>query len=130
MKYMCSVLFAFALTTGCATPAYAQMHASNPMDVQQFSGAQAGQPVQLVVRIDNINRSAIHAEILERKSEGVYKATRKHVTLYFADGTPVVMGGAADLKPGAVVFVYGVATKKDNADVKQVVVMTRYAQVR
>ena len=100
------------------------------MDVQQFSGAQAGQPVQLVVRIDNINRSAIHAEILERKSEGVYKATRKHVTFYFADGTPVVMGGAADLKPGAVVFVYGVATKKDNADVKRVVVMTRYVQVR
>lgn len=113
------------------TAAGAQMHApAPPMTAQQFSSAFSGQPVELALRVDDLKRTALRGELLELKSQGVYKRTGKHVSLFFADGTPVVMGTGGDIKSGAVLFISGVATKRDNADVKKVIVATGYVRVQ
>jgi hypothetical protein len=83
----------------------------------------------LAVRVDRLVRTALDAELLERVTDSRYRATGKHVTLYLSSETPVVMGSIADVKPGAIVFVYGVATTAGHADVKKVVVVTPYATV-
>ncbi len=100
------------------------------MTAQQFSGVSPGRPVQLAVRVDGLKRTALRGELLELKSQGVYQRTGKHVTLFLADGTPVVMGTTGDIKSGAVLFISGVATKPDNADVKKIIVATGFVRVQ
>jgi len=128
LRIVIAVLGSMPLFT---TIAGAQMHAPPPpMTAQQFSGASSGQRVELAVRVDGLKRTALSGELLELKSQGVYKRTGKHVNLFIADGTPVVMGTAGDIKSGAVLFISGVATKRDNADVKKVIVATSYVRVQ
>jgi hypothetical protein len=71
----------------------------------------------------------MHAELLDRTSETQYTPTGKHVDLYLADDTPVVMGTMSDVRPGSILFVYAVATTKAHADVKKLVVATNYLTV-
>lgn len=120
----------FVLIAASSAAATAQMHSTPAMTVREFSSTASGQPIQVAVRVESLNRTALHAQMLERRSEGVYASTGKRITLYFPDGTPVIMGSAADIAPGAVLFIYGVATKHGEADVKRVVVMSRYVQVK
>ena len=100
-----------------------------PMTPQQFAAAQPGQNVQIAVRVVRVNRTMLYGDLLQRKTDTTSKTTGRRVTLYFADGTPVVMGSARDITPGAVLYVYGVVTKAGHVDVKQAVVDTRFVQV-
>jgi hypothetical protein len=121
-----------AIVIVCFTTAQAQMMGHNPpipMTLEQFAKATPGQSVQIAVRIISIKRSTLYAELLQHETDTVSKATGKHVQLYFADGTPVVMGTAADITPGAVLYVYGVVTKPYNVDVKRAVVDTKFVKV-
>lgn len=122
---MCFALVA-ALSTGTAG---AQMGPPTPMTAGQFASSMPGQDVILAVRVDTLARTTLDAELLERVSDARYRATGKRVVLYLAAETPVVMGSIADVKPGAIVFVYGTATTIWHADVKKVIVVTQYAKV-
>jgi hypothetical protein len=134
MKYMRFMLTLCALAASVSGGALAQMMGGHrppvPMTPGQFSQAVAGQNVQIAVRIERVKRSTLFAEMLEHKTDTVSKATGKHVVLYFADGTPVVMGSESDIVPGAVLFVYGIVTKPGNVDVKRAVVDTKYVKVQ
>jgi len=101
-----------------------------PMSPQQFAHARAGQDVQIAVRIQRVNRSTLYAELLQHQTDTLARATGKAVTLFLADGTAVVMGTADEIRPGAVLFVYGVLTKPANVDIKRVVIDTKYVKVR
>jgi hypothetical protein len=112
-----------------AAPATAQMQPPIPMSPAEFSNATAGQTIKLVVRVAAVKRTALSAELLDRQSDSLYKATGKTVSLYLPEDTPVVMGSLADVKPGAVLFVYGTATTPGHADVKKLVAVTAYVKV-
>jgi len=86
--------------------------------------------VQIAVRVQRMKRSTLYAELLQHQTDTVNKATAKPVVLYFADGTPVVMGTAREVVPGAILFVYGVLTKPGHVDIKRAVIDTKYVQVR
>ncbi|MBV9972377.1 MAG: hypothetical protein JO135_03495 [Candidatus Eremiobacteraeota bacterium] len=101
-----------------------------PMSPQQFSQAHAGQPVQIAVRVQRMRRSMLYAELLQHQTDTLSKATGKAVELYFADGTPVIMGTASEIRPGAVLFVYGIVTKPGHVDIKRAVIDTRYVRVQ
>jgi|SRR5579884_1660594 hypothetical protein len=101
-----------------------------PMSPQQFSQAVAGQNVQIAVRVTAIKRNTLFAQLLQHETDTLSKATTTRVTLYYPDGTPVIMGTARDIVPGAVLFVYGVVTRPGHVDVKQAVVDTRFVKVQ
>lgn len=99
------------------------------MSLQQFAGVAAGDQVQIVVRVVAVNRAKVAAELLDRKTDSDYVTTGKRVNLVCPDGVSFVMGSAGDIAPGAVLFVYGVATKPYRADVKKVVVLSKFITV-
>ncbi len=101
-----------------------------PMTPGQFAGARVGQNVQIAVRVISRNRANISGELLQQQTQTLSKRTGKRVSLYFPDGTPTIMGAVSDVKPGAVLFVYGVLTKAGHVDVKRLVVDTRFVHVQ
>lgn len=129
---------ALAIATSSVMPANAQMMGGAmgnhtppvPMTARQFAGARVGQKVQIAVRVDRRTRTDISAELLEHRTESISDATGKHVVLYFADDTPVVMGTASDINRGAILFVYGILTKRGHVDVKRLVVDTKVVRVQ
>ena len=84
---------------------------------------------KIEVRVQKSDRANVTADLLERQTDALSKATGKTVQLYLPDGTPVVMGSIAQVVPGAVLFVYGVVTKPNHVDVKKVIVVTQYVKV-
>jgi hypothetical protein len=126
MKFALSSIAALLLSPAVAA---AQMAAPTPLTPSQFAASATGQNVILAVRVETAARTAVTAELLERITDARYKATGKRVTLYVPEETPIVMGSAADVKPGAILFVYAVTTTAAHADVKKVVVVTPYAAI-
>jgi hypothetical protein len=112
-----------------SAPALAQMAPPVPMTPADYANVATGQPVELVVRVTSFRRTALAAELLSRETDTLYRATGKSVDLYFPADTPVVMGTAADVKPGAILYVDGVATSPGHADVKKAVALTGYVKV-
>lgn len=106
------------------------MHAPPiPMTPEQFAQAMPGQNVQIAVRVDRVQRTTVFAELLRHETDSTAKATGRHIILYVAGGTPVVMGSARDVAKGALLYVYGIATKANHVDAKRVVVDTRFIKV-
>jgi hypothetical protein len=130
VRIFLSIAFAGALA---AQPALAQMGMGKPpipMTLSQYDNVSTGGAIQIVVRVESRTRATLHAQFLERVGDLVYRPSGRNVDLYMPDDVPVIMGTADDVKPGAVLYVYGVATKPNNADVKRLVVDTLYVQVR
>lgn len=100
-----------------------------PMTAQQLASSLPGQSVQIEVRVQKSDRASVTADLLQRETDALSKATGKTVELYLPDGTPVIMGSISQVVPGAVLFVYGVVTKPNHVDVKKVIVVTQYVKV-
>jgi len=100
-----------------------------PMTPQQFAQRAPGQSVQIAVRVRSVQRTTVVAELLVHQTDTLSHPTGQSVKLYVASGTPVIMGAPGDIVPGAVLFVYGIVTKSNSVDVKQVVVDTKYVKV-
>lgn len=100
-----------------------------PMTPTQFSSTVAGQTVQIAVRVKSINRSTLYTELLQHETGTLSKPTGKPVVVFFPSGTPVIMGRAADVTPGSVLFIYGVLTKPGYVDAKRLVVDSKYVKV-
>jgi uncharacterized protein YycO len=130
MKYAKTALafvLSFSILGGLA---FAQMMGPPPsIKARAFAAARAGQPVQIVVRVRSLKRSALRAEILDKKTDSDYQATGNNVELFFPQNTRIIMGTISDISPGAVLSVTAVATKPKKADVKKVVVITQYVKV-
>ncbi len=126
MKHLVYLVMAVLAASGAAR---AQMAPPMPLTAAQFASSATGQSVTLVVRVDRLVRASLDAELLERVSDSLYKTTGQRVSLYLPAETSFVMGSMSDLKPGAIVFVYAVATTAAHADVKKVIVVTPYVKV-
>ncbi len=100
-----------------------------PMTAAQFASARIGSAVQIAVRVERRRRAAVTGELLEHESPSTAHVAGRHVSLYLPDDTPVVMGSASDIVPGAVLFVYGVVTKPGSVDVKRAVVDTKFVRI-
>ena len=122
-----AAMLAFAATP-MAAPAQ-MMHAAPPMTASAFFAARGGTKASIVVRVIARSRTSLRAELLERKADKVYTASGRRVELYVARDTPVAMGTADDVRPGAVVVVDCVVTGPGRADAKQLVPITRYAKI-
>jgi hypothetical protein len=128
MKTLIAASFAALLAS--TSPAAAQMQPPTPLSANEFASAAVGSRVSVAVRVDAHVRSTVRAELLDRETDERYRATGARVELYQSDGTPVVMGTAADVKPGAVAIVTAVVTGKRRADLKRIIILTPYVSVR
>jgi hypothetical protein len=99
------------------------------MTAAQFAASPTGANVTLALRVNRLARTTLDGELLERVNDARYKKTGQRVQLYVAAETPFVMGSFADLKAGAIIFVYAVTTTAAHADVKKIVVVTAYAKI-
>jgi hypothetical protein len=132
MKHLQKIIASVILLgLAAALPARAQMTHSPPipMSPAQFAEAEPGQSVEISVRVKRVDRSTLYTELLAHETDTQAKATGKEVVIFFADGTPVVMGAASDVAAGATLYVYGVVTKPGRVDAKRVVVDTKYVTV-
>ena len=92
--------------------------------------AQAGEKLNLVVRVDNFSRHTIDGHVLNRINDSSYTLTKSTIAIYAPQETAFVMGSADDVHSGAVLYVYAVATKPRAADATKIVVVTPYVTVK
>ena len=123
------ILVALAATV-FPVAAAGQMQPPQPMTTAESQSAPSGSPVQIVVRVTSLQRENLQADLLAQVDASHYKTTATQLDLYFSADTPVVMGSVADVKAGAVLYIYAVATAHNRADVKKAVVVTPFVKVR
>jgi hypothetical protein len=124
-----SLIFVALAATVLPVAAAGQMQPPQPMTTAQFESTPSGAPVQIVVRVRSLQRENLQADLLAQVDASHYKTTGTQLDLYFSADTPVVMGSAADVKDGAVLYIYAVATTRNRADVKKAVVVTPFVKV-
>lgn len=109
----------------------AQMMAPPPaMTDAAIARAQTGDKLNLVVRVDSFARHTIAGHVLNRVTDSSYTLTKSTIAIYAPQDTAFMMGSTADLRPGALLYVYAVATRPQAADATRIVVITPYASVR
>jgi len=110
----------------------AQMSMSNPpaMSAAEIAKSASGTELHFVMRIDQMQRTTATGHVLDPISGNQYRVSPSVISLHVANDLPVVMGSHDDLKAGAVIFVYGVATKAKAADATKLVVITPYVKTQ
>jgi hypothetical protein len=128
---MKQLIFAAFLIAVSALPAAAQMSMTNPppMTAEAVANSSAGTKIYFVFRVDRLERTTAVGHVLDPAGEREYRMTPSSLSLHVPNDIPVVMGSRDDIKAGAVVFVYGVATKPKAADASKLVVITPYVKV-
>lgn len=125
MKQLATFSLACFTLVSVATEGRAQMRPPIPMTAAAYASAHRGQSIHLLIRVESRRRSQLQGEILDRRTDSLYTQTGKRTELFFSDDTPVVMGSQSDVVVGALVFVDGILTSRNRADVKKAVVVTR-----
>jgi hypothetical protein len=93
--------------------------------------ADPGARVQAVVRIEALNgQNTYSVELLEPGSGGDYRETSSQPRVRLAADVRIVMGDAADIKPGAVVQVSGVMDGTHTLEIHKVVILSGYVRVK
>ena len=91
---------------------------------------QPGASVKAVVRLEGAaERNTYSAELLESSDGTEYRITPSHVRIALSGDTAVVMGGAADIKPGAVVQVAGSMDGAHTVHASQIVILSGFVHL-
>jgi hypothetical protein len=98
---------------------------------QDFSQSALGSQVKFVLEIRERGADGkITGKLLEKKTEEIYARTMTPVTLQSNAQTKMMMGKAADVRPGAVVYVAGTVQKDHGIQAEQIVILTGYVKVQ
>jgi hypothetical protein len=134
-KRFLQILFGLVLATAVGTIGLDIFHRAGGMTPITMPPAmmkrlKVGESMRAVVRIDAVPAAGrFAATLLERIDDADYRASAAQLSLVVAPGTPLVMGTAADLRPGAVAQVGGVLDPARELVVKQAVILTGYVRV-
>ncbi len=96
----------------------------------EVQGKKPGEAIKVVLEVADSTSVEIHGKLLEKQDETHYVRTATEVRVGFDTSTPVVMGKAADLHPGAIIHVSGTVNTRQAVEAKQIVILTGYVQVR
>ena len=125
MPALCALVF-LALNASASAQMMAPPISLTP---DQFHAAPVGKAVEIAIRLRSASRSTLSGELLRRIDDSHYALGGRTVSVFLSDDVPFVMGSRADLTPGAVVFVNGVATGHDRADAKKLLIVTKYVKI-
>jgi hypothetical protein len=92
--------------------------------------AAPGARITAVVRLDTAaGPNNYIAEVLESRDGADYHSTHTLIRIALARDTAVIMGGAADVRPGAVVQVSGTADELHTLHAQRIVILSGYVRV-
>jgi hypothetical protein len=92
--------------------------------------AKPGARINAVVRLENAAGSNIYsAEVLESRDGADYHATSMHIRVALASDAALSMGGAADIRPGAVIQLSGTIDGVQTLHANKVVILTGYVRI-
>lgn len=128
------LLTALALLAGLAMWRTAdramKMKSATSAGPDQFAALKPGETTKVVLEVTySTSATNLQGKLLEKKTETVYRRTAEVVEVAFDAKTPVVMGRAADLRPGAVIHVSGTVNASHVLEATQIVILTGYVQV-
>ena len=92
--------------------------------------AQPNARIKVVAKLENsVGLNAYSAELLESHDGSTYRVTPAHIRIALAADTSIVMGTAADLRPGAVVQASGAMDGTRTLHARQIVVLTGMVRI-
>jgi hypothetical protein len=92
--------------------------------------ATPGTTAKAVVRLERPDgQNSYAAELLESSDGAVWRDTTKRLRIILAGNTAVAMGGASDVRPGAIVEASGAMDTKHALHAARVVILTGYVHV-
>jgi hypothetical protein len=92
--------------------------------------AQPGKKIKVVVRLSGpASPGTYTGRVLESADGSVYHATPATIRIVYGDDTSVVMGGAADIKAGAILEAIGSMEDADTLRASQVVILNGFVQI-
>jgi hypothetical protein len=102
-----------------------------PAGQSELSRTRVGDPIEVAVQLGGRRSDGrFSARLLEPGGNGSYRTTGRLLTVAPASDLTVTMGGARDLKAGAVVQVKGVLSAPYTVTAHQATVLTGFVQVR
>ena len=100
----------------------------------EFAGLKAEDEAKIVLEITNVSSGVdgghIGGKLLEQRDETHYVRTANPAEVSWGKQTALVMGKAEDIREGAVVHVTGTMLADHSVVAKQIVILTRYVQVK
>lgn len=100
--------------------------ASNP----EFVRLNPHDEAKIVIEVSETRAPRILGHMLEKQDETHYRRTANPVEVSWSSDTKLVMGKAADIRPGAVVHVSGTVAGDRSIQAQQLVILTGYVQVK
>src|ERR1700733_7813838 len=89
-----------------------------------------GEHVRVVVRLGALVAANVRdAEILESRDGANYHATRSHVRIALNADTAIVMGGVADIRPGALVQIAGESDAEHVLHASQIAILNGFVRM-
>jgi hypothetical protein len=88
------------------------------------------QAAAVVVEVAQTAGNELHGHLLEKQDDTHYSREPEEATIRWNATTRIVMGQAADVRPGAVLHVTGTVANDRGVDARQVVILTGYVKVR
>jgi hypothetical protein len=101
----------------------------------EFAGLKAEDEAKIVVEITDVSGSGgenghIRGKLLEQRDETHYTRTANPAEVSWGKQTALVMGKAEDICAGAIVHVTGTMSADHSVVAKQIVILTKYVQVK
>ena len=125
------VLLGLALSVAAGLYSSRMMRTPTPTDPSHIVGSEAGASLDLEVQVTGYTAAGnLQARLLVRRGDA-YAVSRDTAEIHLVPGAKFVMGGQADLKPGAVLQVHGILESAAHRllDAQQVVFLTGYVKV-
>ncbi len=101
-----------------------------PSSKSQFVQLTAQGTAKIVIEILTVGQQEIRGRLLEKQDETHYLRTDNPVEIKRSAATVVVMGEAADIRPGAILHVTGALGTDHSVEARKIVILTGYLQVK
>lgn len=96
----------------------------------QFTALNPGQSVKVVLEVvSQTPERKLTGRLLEEKDQTHYTRSPTEIEATFDSKTPIMMGKASDLQPGAIVHVTGTVAEDRSLRATRLVVLTGYVEV-
>ena len=105
------------------------MSSTPSVSASELQGAKPGDTIKVVMEIQQTEGKKVEGKTLERKDDTHYRRTANAISASFDQHTKIVMGGAGDIHPDAVVHVSGKWAADQSLRAEQIVILTGYVKV-
>ena len=96
----------------------------------EFDQLKPQDATKIVVEVTDASELRIRGRLLDKQDETHYVRTTNQAEVVWNKDTPIVMGKADDIHPGAIVHITGKVAADRSVQAQQIVILTGYVQVK